>query len=132
MKGRLIKYSLTAAVGLLVAFLVAAGQGLFSASSPPILYSILSDAFFIPGILILSAGALVWIASTGFFDSLAYALSAAAHSLLPFPKAEKKSYYDYKCERSKKRSAAPRAFLYTGVAFVALSLLFLALYSSVA
>ena len=89
---------------------------------------ILCDAFFVPGILLTMFGALMWIATTGFFDSLGYAFRTAAHLFIPFKGGERKSFYDYKEERAEKRGGVPYFILFVGMFYLAISMILLALY----
>lgn len=131
LKKLLLQYGITAAVGLLIAYFVMSSQGLFVLfGNNRETYAILCDAFFVPAAALMSVGALVWIANTGFFDSIAYALKIAAHALVPFVKTKRQTYYDYKNEKEGKESKTPTFILYTGAAFLLLALIFLAIYSS--
>ena len=104
MKKKLLQYGITAVVGALIAWWVMDVEGLFVITgAPEHTKAILCDAFFVPGILLVMIGALVWIATTGFFDSLGYAAKTAVHIFLPFIKTERKSFYDYKMEKAEKR-----------------------------
>ena len=92
----------------------------------------LCDAFFVPGIFFAGIGCLVFISTTGFFDSLSYAVRFAAHALLPFVKIEKKSYYDYKVEKEDRREGRTSAsLLIVGLVFIGISCIFLLVYSTI-
>ena len=133
LKKRILQYGITAAVGLLIALLIMNAQGFFvlfgnNADN----YSILSDAFFVPGMVMVSVGALIWIAGTGLFDSVSYALTVAAHAIIPFLRNKPKSYYDYKSEREGKTTKIPMFILYTGGGFLVIAVVFLIVYAGVA
>lgn len=131
LKTWLLQYGITTAIGLLISYFVMSSQGLFVLfGSNAETFSILCDAFFVPGAVLLSVGALVWVAGTGFFDSMAYIFRVAAHMFIPFVKSRPKSYYDYKTEKAERGGKTPMFILYTGVGFVALALVFLACYSA--
>ena len=131
LKKRILQYGITAALGLAAALLIMNAQGFFVLfGNNADTYSILSDAFFVPGMIMVSLGALIWIAGTGLFDSVSYALSVAAHAVIPFLKNKPKSYYDYKSEREGKTTKTPMFILYTGGGFLAISVIFLIVYSS--
>ena len=53
----------------------------------------LSDSFTIPGAILVAVGGLLWVAGDGFFDMLTYGLKNGLHTLLPFYKLERKSFY---------------------------------------
>ena len=68
MKKRLIQYGVCGVVGALIAYWIMNSKGLFSLGySTADVFLILSDAFFVPGILITLFGVLLWIATTGLF-----------------------------------------------------------------
>ena len=131
LKKRLLQYGITAGIGLLASLLIMNAQGLFVLfGNNTQTWSILSDAFFVPGIILVSLGALIWIAGTGLFDSVSYALSVAAHAIIPFLKNRPKNYYDYKSERESKGSRTPMFILYTGGGFLLLAVVFLIAYGA--
>ena len=133
MKKKLLQYGITAVVGALIALWVMNIEGMFlliGAGAPGAILSILCDAFFVPGILLVLFGALMWVANTGFFDSLGYALRTAAHMFLPFMKTERKSYYDYKTEKADKRGSTPYFMFIVGVVYMVLAVVFLLIWTN--
>lgn len=129
MRKKLFQYGFCVLFGALIAYWVMDSQGLFVVwSETSAALAILCDAFFVPGILLASFGALFWIACTGFFDSVAYAFRTAGHILLPFFRIEKKSYYDYKTEKAEKRAPVPGFIFYVGVFYLALSVICLVIW----
>ncbi|MBR4032739.1 MAG: DUF3899 domain-containing protein [Clostridia bacterium] len=125
MKKKLWQYGVCSAIGAVLSVFVMAFEGLFGSSglSAKDVMAILCDAFFFSGALMASFGGLAWIASTGFFDMISYAINVGAHSLLPFIKLESRTFYDYKEAKAKKRGSAPRFILVVGLIFVALSVI---------
>lgn len=84
---------------------------------------ILSDGFFIIGVLTAGVGGLLAIAGkTDFFDMLAYGVKSLAVMFTPFRKPEKHPrYYEYKMQR-KERRKPPRMFLlWAGLVLIALA-----------
>ena len=121
MKKKLLQYGICGAIGALLAYWVMHSEGLFEVwSERTAAVAILCDAFFVPGILFIMVGALVWIASTGFFDSIGYAARTASHLLLPssLRKGERKSYYEYKTEKAEKRGKFPIYIFIVGAFFL--------------
>jgi len=130
-KKRLLQYGISALIGISVSLFIMNAQGLFALlGSNAATYSILCDAFFVPAAVFLSVGALIRIAASGFFDSVSYAVRVAAHAIVPFAQSKPKAYYDYKSEKAENRGAPPTFILHTGAAFLVVSLIFLAIYSS--
>ena len=80
-----------------------------------------SDALFIPAVLWLGMGGMMWVATTDFFDIFQYAFSSllVLFSPLKNPK-EHKHFYEYKLERAEKRKgkAVPVTILVIGVLLV--------------
>jgi hypothetical protein len=91
-------------------------------------YRVLTDAFSIPGVILIMVGCLVFISTDGFFDMISYALSKLGRSLVPFSKKTDESYYDYKTRKSGQRFTGYSFLFFTGLAFLAVALVFLALF----
>lgn len=132
MKKKLLQYGICGVFGALMAYWVMDLEGLFLLwGETATVVSIFCNAFFVPGILLASFGALFWIASTGFFDSVAYAFRTAGHLFLPFLRIERKSYYDYKAEKAEKRTAMPGFIFHVGAFYLALSLICLVIWYAI-
>ena len=129
-KKKLLQYGICGLVGAVIAYFVMDAEGLFLiwGSSKQSVVSILCDAFFVPGILLTMFGCLLWIANTGFFDSLGYAVRTAAHLLIPFRKTERKTFYDYKEEKAEKRGKTPTFIGIVGGFYLLLSAVFLVIF----
>ncbi len=131
MKKRLIQYGVCGVIGALIAYWIMSSKGLFvPGHSMAEVFFILSDAFFVPGILIILFGALLWISTTGLFDSIGFAFSAAAHALLPFVRHEHKTFYDYKMEKAEKRGSTPYFMLIVGAFYLILAIICTAVWSA--
>lgn len=81
-----------------------------------------SDALFIPAVLWVGMGGLMWVATTGFFDIFRYGFSSLLVLFTPFknPKDHKK-FYEYKLEREEKRKgkSVPVTILVVGIVLMA-------------
>ena len=71
---KLEKYIITLAIGLAIAFLIAVSKDIFNQESKKDIFHILSDAFFVPGIIITGVGLLVVVSNEGAFDGVAFAM----------------------------------------------------------
>ena len=92
-------------------------------------YLDLADAFTIPGVVLIMVGALVWISGEGMFDSLSY-LGRSIFWI--FNQAKPVRYYEYIQEKRAKRKKGGWGFLLlTGAAFMAVALVYLALFYKV-
>ena len=116
MKKTLTKYLVTLLIGFIGVVTVLYVRGEFSMTLisnmftiPPnewdsMMFQHFTDAFFISGVLITSAGAIIFTSNHGAFDMLAYGVTSFMDL---FRKREKKKYdsfYDYKESRADKKS----------------------------
>ena len=74
-------------------------------------YRMLSDAFAVPGMLLLMFGCLIWISNLGALDGLAYAVSFAIRSLIPGGRNKDEKYGDY-VERKREKRIKGYGFLF--------------------
>lgn len=129
-KIRLIKYGVTGIVGALMAVLVLWIKD-FSFSMPLLAkYLILTDAFTIPGVLLIMFGFLAIIASMEFFYGLSYAFRRVVNSFIPVLFRDHVTYYEYVMEkREKKKSGQSYGFLFiTGCFFMVIAIVFYVLF----
>lgn len=80
-----------------------------------------SDAMFIPAVLWLGMGGMMWVATTDFFDIFRYAFSSLLVLFSPLKNPrDHKHFYEYKLERAEKRKgkAIPVTLLVIGVLLV--------------
>ena len=81
----------------------------------------------IPGVLLLAVGCLIWISQQGMFDFLSYTGKVIVDKFRPH--AESVRYGDYVLEKNENRKTGGFGFLLiTGAAFIAIALLFMALF----
>ena len=92
-------------------------------------YQLLCDALTVPGVLLLCAGALIWVTNLGALDGLGYGLRLALRALIPGRRLQKEeSYRDYVLGRQQKRVKGYGFLLISGAVTIAVSLIFLGLY----
>ena len=104
MKGFLLRYGLTAAIGAFVAFLIMIGKGIFAAADSIEVLHILCDAFFVPGALLVCAGLLIFVSNGGVFDMLAYGVMLVFDGLRrDVTKRKYRTFYDYRESRKGKK-----------------------------
>ncbi len=130
MKKKLLQYGISTVVGAAIALWVMNMEGLFDFVDLPVnvIFMILCDAFFVAGILLALFGALVWISTTGFFDTFGFAIRTAAHLLFPFFIHDTKTFYDYKTEKAEKRGETKGFLVVVGVGYLLISIVFLILW----
>ena len=127
MKSKIIKYSVISAIGLMMSYIVMNNYGFFEAQDLAYRYRVLCDAFTIPGVIFIMCGALVWISQQGMFDTLSYAGKMVMDQFRR--EHEHTKYVDYVLEKRETRRQGGFAFMIiTGLAFVAVSLVFFALF----
>ena len=125
MKTKLLRYGITELIGALIALAIMLSKNVFGQDNPVDVMHILSDAFFVPGILLCCVGLLVFVTNGGVFDMLAYGVILIRDGLRrDVSKRTYKTFYDYKQSRKdKKRGMA--FLLIVGLVYVAVSVGFL-------
>lgn len=126
-KVRLYSYAIAAGVSLLLAAVYILLRD-FGALDWKERFRVLSDAFTVPGLLLLCAGAMCWISSKGGLDGMAYILKYVGSLLIPGKRFEVKKYSDYVEEREGKRRSGYGFLLITGLVCLAITAVFLVLY----
>ena len=130
-KVNLLKYGLAIVlvIALAVTFLVTnpiAGKPLDDQ------YRILSDAFSVPGLLLIFTGLFILVNNAGALDAISYCLSIAISALIPGKRIHGvEKYADY-VERRRGKTITGYSFLFVvGGAALAVSILFVVLFESV-
>ena len=127
-KANLIKSGIVSAVGILVVILFVSSSD-FGAQTMVEKYKILCDAFTIPGLLMLMFAAMLSISNEGGLDGISY-LMKQGFRMLTFRGLGQEKYLDYVQNRRENRLTG-YGFLYiVGAAFMAVALIFLALFYS--
>jgi len=126
-KIRLLKYGISgvACVAVAVSYALANNIGSLSAIDQ---YRILSDAFFLPGVLLLLSGILTWLANEGSLDGVGFVFSRAIHLLIPTGGLKHETYGEYVERKRGKRTKGFGFMLIVGLISIAVSLVFTALY----
>lgn len=115
-----IKYAVAFLIGAVMSVLILWSRGAFAAPlTAQELDLHLSDAFFITGVLIFCAGALVFVSRNGAFDIFTYSVKYVLSFMRKKQPGEKReNYYDYK-ERLAAKDKTPCLFLIiTGLVFL--------------
>ena len=128
MKKRILKYGLSALfVGLMAYFYLAARD--FAGAEGALRYQLLCDAFTVPGVLLLCAGALIWVTNLGALNGIAYGLRLAVFALIPGKRTDREESYAQYVQRKRAGPARGYGFLLIcGAVTVAVSFVFLVLY----
>ena len=126
-KTRIAKYGGAAAFAGLMAWLYISLRD-FDGAKLVDKYRMLSDAFTVPGILLLMFGCLVWISNLGALDGLAYAVNFAIRSLIPGGRYKDEKYADY-VERKRENRVKGYGFLFiSGGMTMAVAIVFMILF----
>lgn len=123
----------TALIGLALGVAVLMTEDIFSAETTLDILRILTDAFTVPGLLLMGAAGLVFGSERGAFDGVGYGLHIAVGHFVPGASSLEKpeSFYDYverKREKNKKGSSLAPCLFFTGLAFFLVSLVLLVVY----
>ena len=124
-------YLITGGIASLISICILVSRDILSMTSALDVYQALCDAFFVPGVMLLSLGLLVLVSGTGQFDMLSYGMHSLLVLFTPLKKVEKHdSFYDFKMAREARRMGKPRQYLlHVGAVFVFLSVLCLCMYA---
>ncbi len=94
-------------------------------------YRYLCDAFTIPGLLLILFGAVLWVSNHGALDGISYCLRFLVFSLIPGKRLEREEKYGDYVERRSQKPVKGYAFLFvSGLASMAVALVFYALFYS--
>lgn len=120
------RYVITALIGLVAALLLLLSRGSFAKEIQTERFKDISDAFFVPGVLLVCMGALVFVAENGIFDMLKF----GAMKVISMMRSEKsrseypKTYYDYLQQQAEKARKGYGFLLICGAAFLLLAVFF--------
>lgn len=122
-------YLICATLILVVALFMSLQKGLFSAGTAGEVFRILSDSFFVPGIVFVGCGLLGFAASKGTYDMVSFGVGRLMRNFVPvMDKHKYDDFYRYKQKRDEEgRSWKPYLLISGGVA-VLLALLFTGLF----
>lgn len=122
------KYLITAAFGAVLAFIVLLIKDVFHLSQTVDVMKALCDGFFVSGVLIACFGGLVFASNGGVFDMITYGVKNLFWLFKKNPADRKyKDFYEYR-EAMKEKKRSYGYMVIVGLAYIAVSLIFLALY----
>lgn len=97
------KYWITALVGFLIVAAIAFSKDLFAQTNPQSIFHILTDAFFVAGVLLTGSGLLVFSSNEGSFDILVYGMNSFLDIFRKKSLKKYETYFDYKESRADKK-----------------------------
>lgn len=126
-----LKYIIAAAIGIAVALIIMFTRNITGQDTVKQVFTILSDAFFVPGICLVGVGFIVWASNGGVFDMLAFGFLSLFDVLRKdISKRKYKDYYEYRqAKKGEKRGFG--FMLLVGLAFIAVAAVFTAVYYAV-
>ena len=122
-KVTLTKYAICFGVEALIAFLVIWSKGFFTPSAAVNL-QILSDAFFVSGVLMTLFAGLLYVSGEGALIGISFVLRNAVLTFIPMGRAKHERYADYRARKlgdGKKKNQS--CILVTGLFFLAIGII---------
>ena len=121
-KQTLTKYAICFGVEVLIAFLVIWSKGFFT-SSAAVNVQILSDAFFVAGILMTLFAGMLYVSSEGALIGIGFVLRNVVLAFIPMGRAKHEFYADYRARKlSEVKERDDRFVLWTGLFFLAIGI----------
>ena len=117
-KVTLRNYAICFGIEALIAFLVIWSRGFFT-QSPAVNVQILSDAFFVPGILMTLFAGMMYVSGEGALIGIGFVLRNAVLTFIPMGRAKQERYADYRARKlSEAKKRNDRCILVTGLFFL--------------
>ncbi len=124
MKASLKNYGICVGIELLIAFLVIWSKGFF-AHSLAVNIQILSDAFFVAGILMTMFAGMMYVSGEGALIGISFVLRNAVLTFIPMGRAKQERYADYRARKlSKAKKGSNHYVLVTGLIFLFIGIVF--------
>ncbi len=130
-KQKIIANIVVSVIGLLIAYSMCSSSDAFSQSKSEMM-KILSNAFFVPGVLFVGVGSIIFVSNVGYFNLFDFGFKQLFNQF--GPKEKRKAfrekypdYYTYNKEKQKER-AQYTFILFPGIFFILLAVLFTVLF----
>ena len=123
-KVTLRNYGICVGVEALIAFLVIWSKGFFTHSAA-VNVQILSDAFFVAGILMTLFAGMMYVSSEGALIGIGFVLRNVVLAFVPMGRARHERYADYRARKiSEAKKHSNRHILVTGLIFLFIGIVF--------
>ena len=130
-KETLRNYAICVGIEAVIAFLVIWSKGFF-AHSAAVNIQILSDAFFVSGILMTLYAAMVYISDEGGLIGIGFVLRNAVLAFVPMGRARHEKYADYRARKMSQSKKHNNSYvLVTGLAFLFVGIVFTVIWYTV-
>ena len=122
------KYGICVGIEALIAFLVIWSKGFFTQSAA-VNVQILSDAFFVAGILMTLFAGMLYVSGEGALIGIGFVLRNVALTFIPMGRARHEKYADYRARKlGKAKEKDNRHILITGLCFLFIGIVFTAIW----
>ena len=123
-KNLLLKYAVCIGVALLITVAVFWSKGFFT-DSAAVNIQILSDGFFVSGIVVSAVAGLLFVGGEGMFISLGFVFRNVVLTFIPGGRKKHERYADYRARKLEGlKKEGDHCILVTGLSFLALGVLF--------
>ena len=123
-KALLIKYLVCIGVALLITIIVFAIKGFFT-DDIGVNIQVLSDGFFVSGILMTMIAGLLFVSGEGMFIGIGFVLRNVILTFIPMGRAKHERYSDYRERKlGQLKKSSNSSILVTGLIFLAISFVF--------
>lgn len=123
-KSLLKKYLVCFGVASLIALAIIWIKGFFT-DSVAVNIQILSDAFFVSGILVTSFAGMLYISGEGGLLGIGYVMKSVAEFFIPGARKNHESYANYRARKTgEAKKSTDRCILVTGLVFLAIGIIF--------
>ena len=130
-KVTLRNYGICVGIEVVIAFLVIWSKGFFTQSAA-VNIQILSDAFFVPGILMTLFAGMMYISGEGALIGIGFVLRNVALTFVPMGRAKHERYADYRARKlSQTKKHNTGCVLVTGLVFLFIGIVFTVIWSAV-
>ena len=121
-------YGICVAIEVLIAFLVIWTKGFF-AHSLAVNIQILSDAFFVPGILMTLLAGMLYVSGEGALIGIGFVLRNAFLTFIPMGRAKQERYADYRARKlGEMKKQNHSCILVTGLFFLIIGIILTAIW----
>ena len=128
-KTALRNYGICVAIEALIAFLVIWSKGFFTESTA-VNIQILSDAFFVSGILMTLYAGLMYVSGEGALVAIGFVLRNVVLTFIPMGRARQERYADYRARKmGEAKKHNDRCILVTGLIFLFIGIVFTVIWS---
>lgn len=123
-KATLIKYAVCFGIEIFIAFLVIWSKGFFT-DSIAVNIQILSDAFFVSGVLMTLVAGMLFVSSEGALIGIGFVIRNVVLTFIPMGRAKHERYTDYRERKlSESRKQNDNCILVTGLFFLVIGIIF--------